>query len=298
MPSVAGQAAHETVYVDLFPREIRIERAWNTRQTVFHEIGETRLSDEELDVSIKEKGILQAPRVRRDHDGGYSLNFGFRRVESAQRVAPDRKISCSVMPSTGDFLEDDARALLENLTENAQRRNLHQWELAEGLHRAQRRCNMNCEELSRGVGLSAQRIERLIRIKEKLCFPLWDSWRSNPERFDANDFLRVLTLPHDQQVAAYNAHIASKRGGRPKGSRTAEPANLREIEQWRAQVAERAASATPNELLVLRGVRAALDAAENGVLDLRQLLKKSTESLSKGWLGPMPSAPKPTRARD
>jgi len=282
--------AGEPEHVDLYPHEIRVERAWNTRQTVQHSAAEQREAVHELDESIRQKGLLQPVRVRRDPDGGYSLIFGFRRVESCERVAPKKKIRCSVMPSTGDAAQDDLRALLENIAENSCRRNLHQWELAEALHRLQRRSGWTCEQISPEIGLSPRYVEKLIRIKEKLCFDLWDAWRSNPDRFDTNDLLAVLTVPHDQQVRAYNARLANKRGGRPKGSRTAEPANLRDIEQWKAQVAERTASATPDELLVLRGIRAALDAAETGVLDLKKALK--VPDASRGWLGAMPKQPK------
>lgn len=275
MPKKPQQATVESngeLLMKLLPTEIVADEDWNSR--VRPERGESELSDEELASSIRESGLLQPLRVRK-LNGAWTLVFGFRRLRACLQVAPGKKVPCTVMPTTGNFVEDDLRARLENLAENGPRLALKPYELADSVYRLrQLHPDMTFKQIGERVGKSDIYVERLCRIRAKLCAELLEAWCANPDRFRIEDLLSVVPELQNEQVAAYNRRLADRRGGRPKGSKTARPVNMRDIEAWKEDVDEaRRLAKHPRDISVLVGVKRTLEAIENGALDIKELLK-------------------------
>lgn len=253
--------------VKIVPTQIRADERWNSRDTSAP--GSPReLSDDELEESIRETGLLQPIRVRKE-GGQWVLVFGFRRLKACLRIDPTSPIPCTVMPSSGDPTKDDFIARCENLAENGPRLDLRPHELADACFRLrQAHPDVIFKDLAARVGKGEEHVERLTRIRAKLCPELWEAWSANPDRFTINDLLAVCPLPHAEQVGAYNERRLSRKGGRPKGSKTAHAVNVRDVAQWREQVEEKIRLEKDVERKAfLRGMRAAFESTENGVLD-------------------------------
>ncbi len=254
----------------LLPTEVVADDMWNSRTRP--DPGLPELSDEELATSIREVGLLQPLRVRK-FNGVWHLVFGFRRLRACLKVNPGKKVPCTVMETTGDFAEDDLCARLENMGENSSRKDLKPYDLADAIFRLKQfHPSMTFRQIGERVGKTEEHMERLCRLRAKLCPDLLEAWRLNSDRFTIADLLAVLTA--EDQVAAYNGRMADRRGGRPKGSKTSHAVNVRDIGRWKKMVEEARDEAThPRDISLLKGVKRALDAVERGVFDMKEILR-------------------------
>ena len=128
---MAERKAVKTSFITILPTTIELDEAWNCRQEYERTDGEANdpseaLTDGQLEQSIAQHGILEAPAVMLVGES-YKAVWGFRRIRAAQKVKPKRKITCRLLRE-GPHL---ARAF--NLIENVHRRALKPWEVAEAL---------------------------------------------------------------------------------------------------------------------------------------------------------------------
>ena len=206
--------------VQLLPSEIVCDEDWNSRKsqtpTVDSESPDQLLSQAQLDVSIAKHGVLQFPCVRRK-GAQWALVYGFRRVASATRVAPDSPITCKVLASLGDEARDERRAREVNLVENLHREALKPWEIAESLYHL-KQCAENprhaSKEIAAATGLSVQYVRNLIRFRTKAHPKLWEQFKRWGMSMSVGyrGAVTIIALPLDRQLDAGNALLKERKG--------------------------------------------------------------------------------------
>lgn len=222
--------------ISLLPGDILLDDAFNSRQE-YPERPEAvepgqRLNDDQFERSIARHGVIQPPRVRKLADGRYSAVFGFRRIRTAAKLAPDKAILCTVQPPSEDGERgDDRTARMLNLSENLQRNNLRPWEVARALFELQQaHPYLTPQEIADETGLSVQYVRNLIRFRRKAHPSIWKQWQrwGTSLRLPFKEALAIVALPTDRQLAAWNAALEarkSKVGKRGKEKRPG-PAKL------------------------------------------------------------------------
>jgi ParB family chromosome partitioning protein len=128
----------------------------------------------ELAASIKQQGIIQPITVREAESGKYQLISGERRLRASQIAGLD-KIPAFIRTI------DDNQLLEMALVENIQRQDLNSIEIAISFQRLLDECNYTQEELSSKVGKN---------------------------RSTVTNFLRLLKLPPEVQIAVRDTHIS------------------------------------------------------------------------------------------
>ncbi len=137
----------------------------------------TDFDDEALDElaeSIKVQGIIQPITVRRLSEGKYQLISGERRLQASKRAGLDA-VPAYVREA------DDQQMLEMALIENIQRENLNAIEIALSYQRLLTECSLKQEELGDRVG---------------------------KKRTTVNNYLRLLKLPPDIQVAIRDGQLS------------------------------------------------------------------------------------------
>ena len=128
----------------------------------------------ELAESIKVQGIIQPITVRRLSEGAYQLISGERRLQ-ASKIAGLKSVPTYVRTA------DDQQMLEMALIENIQRENLNAMEIALSYQRLLAECDLKQEELGDRVG---------------------------KDRTTVNNYLRLLKLPPDIQLALRDGKIS------------------------------------------------------------------------------------------
>lgn len=202
--------------------DILADLGWNTRAEVDEQ------ADAALRESIAREGLLQPLGVApRDGKPPWSLVYGFRRHRAAMELG---------LPEVPVVEVPADRARAANLAENALRSDLSPWELLEALARARdEKPKQPMDELAAEVGLSPAHVANLLRLRRKLCPELLEAYRERGRTMHLRYLLRVCTMPHADQAAAYSALVTGSRGGRPLGAESgsrpprglAEPKHLR-----------------------------------------------------------------------
>ncbi len=212
--------------IDLLPSEILLLEDWNSRQSTVVEGEATELSDtltdEQLETSIEQDGVLQPPKVRQvvvEDTPRWAAVMGFRRVRAARKVRPDEALSCIIMaPKEGE--DEESTALIQNLSENLHRQSLKAWEVSEALCRIQDHTGLSTVELGRRTGLSQAYVSRLMLIKRKAHPSIWAQFKKwgATLKVPGIEMVRVVRLPQEEQLIAWKealerrANTASKRG--------------------------------------------------------------------------------------
>ena len=198
-------------YIDLLPKEIYLDHAWNSRQSAGSEkLAEdpfSALSDEQFEASIKEQGVIQPPRVLKKTDGTWFLVFGYRRILASLKVAPNRKVRCLIQESTGDPALDDQIARIANLTENLQRRNLKPWEIADCLFcLKETHGSLSDVRIAEMTGLTRGYVSSLIRLRKKAHPKVWSQFvkLGTKLRIPYREVLVIVGLPMLRQPDAWN----------------------------------------------------------------------------------------------
>lgn len=156
-----------------------------------------------LAASIRAYGVLQPLGIRREN-GHYRLVFGSRR-RAAAIAAGLAAVPCLLLPSDGP-----ERALVRQLAENLQRRELNPIEQAEGLARLRRliareRPGASDRELDQAladeVGLSAATVRRYLGLRE-LAPAVRDLLASGQLNATQAQHLRAIADPARQEALA------------------------------------------------------------------------------------------------
>lgn len=212
--------------VDILPSEIVLLEGWNSRQTTIDEGEAVELSDAmtdaQLEESIAQDGVLQPPKVRRIVLEGapqWAAVMGFRRVRAARKVRPNEALSCLVMAGK-EGEDEEATALVQNLSENLHRQGLKAWETSEALCRIQDHTGWTTIELGRRTGLSQPYVSRLMTIKRRAHPSIWAQFKrwGSTLKVPGIEMVRVVRLPKSEQLDAWRealerrANTATKRG--------------------------------------------------------------------------------------
>lgn len=146
--------------IQMIPVEdIADNRKWNVRKD------NDKAQQEELNASVKEKGILQAITVRPSKNGErYEIIAGSRRLEAA-RAAGLTHIAATVREA------DDQEAREMNIVENLQREDLHPMEAAQGLSELLRHAASGkqsaaagSEDLAKKLGKPVRWVRRALKL--------------------------------------------------------------------------------------------------------------------------------------
>lgn len=205
-------------FVSLYPGDIQLDKAWNSRKEyVDREIAEApteHLSTLQLEASVAEHGVLQPPMVRQCEEKTYTAVFGFRRIEAAYKVAPKKKIKCSILELTGDPIADDFKARMANLSENVHRESLKAWEIAEALYQIiQAHPQMTVVQIAQQTSLSKSYAGNLIRLRKKAHPDVWKQFQrwGTSMKIKYQEVLELVVLPQDRQLEVWNQKIADRK---------------------------------------------------------------------------------------
>src|ERR1041385_6499341 len=146
--------------IQMIPVEdIADNRKWNIRKD------NDKTRQEELNASVKEKGIIQAITVRPSKNGErYEIIAGSRRLEAAKAAG------LTHIPATVRDV-DDQEARQINATENLQREDLHPMEAAKGLSELLRNApndkrgvSSGGEDLAKSLGKPLRWVKRTLKL--------------------------------------------------------------------------------------------------------------------------------------
>lgn len=221
----------------LKPTEVITAVPWNSRRDypdrdIPDDPGQP-LSTSQLEATIARHGVLQPPPVTRlqqgEHKGRWAVVFGSRRVEAAQRVAPDTPIRFPIWQGNGKSDRTDVR--LANLIENLHRESLAPWEQAESLWQIKQSTKWSVNRIAKETGLSKSHVANLVRMKEKAHPVIWEQFQKwgTSLRIPYRTVLTIVTdHKKDEQLEAWNIalkELRSKSGKRGKEKRPG-PAKL------------------------------------------------------------------------
>ena len=214
----------------LLPSEIILDADWNARQEYIERDAANepsdKLSTEQLEISILQRGLLQPPKVRKLPTGQYAAVFGFRRIKASIIVAPDKPIQCSLLQSTGDEAKDDIAARAENLVENLHRESLKPWEVADALYRFKKAHGKITQvRISEITGLTRSYVGNLIRLREKAHPQVWSQFQrwGVSLRIPYGAVLEIVALPRERQLDAWNEYIDGQKTKIRKRSKERKP---------------------------------------------------------------------------
>ncbi|OIO74271.1 MAG: hypothetical protein AUJ85_06070 [Elusimicrobia bacterium CG1_02_37_114] len=112
----------------------------------------------QLTSNIKQQGIIQPIRVRKEKSGRYTLIFGEGRLRAAKRLGW-LLISAQIIEGI-----DDQQVLLQWLTENLQRVNMSPKDKAINISRLIDECGLSVKEVSRHLGMSESYVRKLYAV--------------------------------------------------------------------------------------------------------------------------------------
>lgn len=201
--------------IKLLPKDIVLDEAWNSRKEYIErpdaEEPSQKFSTAQLEISIKEQGILQPPCVRLLDDGQYAAVYGFRRILAARKVMPDTAIDCSVYEPEEEQ-NNDANARLANLAENLHREDLKPWEIAESIYQIKKAHRIAASRIAPKIGISVRYAQQLIQLREKAHPTIWKQYQKWGTSLNLgwHQIREVVLLPKERQLKAWNEFIAAK----------------------------------------------------------------------------------------
>jgi len=113
---------------------------------------------DELMHSIKQHGLMQPVGLAPSGRGGYVLRFGQRRFLACRKLG-HKTISAII---SGSISEE--KLLLENLTENMQRRDPSFAELGRVIEKLERKLNLSTAQIAVRLGLSPAKIAQILEV--------------------------------------------------------------------------------------------------------------------------------------
>ena len=154
----------------------------------------------ELADSIRTHGVVQPIVVRETSAGDYEIIAGERRWRAAQMAG------LGVIPSVVRRVADEI-ALAVGLIENIQRENLNPIEEANGLRRLLDEFGLTHQQVADSIGRSRAAVSNLLRLLN-----LDPAVRAHLEngRLEAGHARAILSLPHEQQLAAADTVIQQR----------------------------------------------------------------------------------------
>jgi len=178
------------------------------------------LSDHELELDIRARGLDSPVRVRLRPDDRWELVFGFRRHRACSAIARDFPMLCTVQP----LEQRDAVSMrVSMLAENCQRAKLRTWELADELYRLHRPpYALSREELAQRTGFSHNHVGTLIRLRSNLAAELWAHWQVTGDSLPIALLSQIVSSPPEEQAAELEELMRERSPnlGRRKGPRT------------------------------------------------------------------------------
>lgn len=203
-----GERQPPPIFVRVLPTEITLDEDWNSRREYTRTEGEAAdpsdlLTDEQLEESIRQHGILEAPAVM-SVDGTYKAVYGYRRIRAAQRVRPTRKITVRLIK------DGPQRARAYNLVENLHRRALKPWEIAEALYQMKLENPVaRNEDLAALVNLSKTFVMNLLVLRTRADPVIWEQFKrwGTSLKIGYREVLAISKLPQCDQAAAWKAAV-------------------------------------------------------------------------------------------
>lgn len=143
---IEGEMLHEIAIDEIHQKE-------NSRV----DISEKELA--ELMISMKQSGLLEPIGVQTNEDeeeGGYEIKFGNRRLEAAKKLNW-KTILCRIFPTV-----DQYKVMLDNLTENIQRKDISFTEQGRLFMKLEEEASMSRQEIAAYIGIPVSRVHQAI----------------------------------------------------------------------------------------------------------------------------------------
>jgi len=203
--------------------EIIADPKQNARQTREQRSDEKHraghLSDHELELDIRARGLDTPVRVRLRSDDRWELVYGFRRLRACLAISRDFPMLCTVQP----LEQRDATSVrVSMLLENCQRAKLRTWELADELYRLHRPpYGLTRDELAKRTTFAQQYVSCLIRLRSNLAPEIWAHWKATGDSMPVSLLVQIVSSPVEEQARELEElmHERSTNLGRRKGPR-------------------------------------------------------------------------------
>jgi ParB-like chromosome segregation protein Spo0J len=209
--------AGELVYLD--PSLVIVDYTHNSRidqspGTTPNELEPHKeLAFSQLILSIKQRGFLEFPGVRLRQDGTYILRYGFRRFHAWQEANPGEPIPCVCIKSEGLEIEETLSDRIDNLTENWHRKSVRAYEVAEVFYQIKHVHGTTQREIAETFGVDESYVCNLVKVRSKSHPEVWRLFSKLGPSLSIRytDLLKIVDLPTERQIDAYNALVEEKK---------------------------------------------------------------------------------------
>jgi ParB/RepB/Spo0J family partition protein len=237
MDLTKGNDMSKTKTIELPARAIVLDHSLNVRKDYLRpkkgERGQQELDDDELRESIRQHGLLQAPRVCQRGKKYYAV-YGFRRIQACRDIDPDMVIRCSLIEAP----KEKAQLTILAMVENCKRKNLRPHELADAIYQCRTLDpSLTMRELAQKIGISRPHCSNLYQIRKGADPFLWELFVRHGDTVRFDDMLAVTKLPKGQQVEAWKKAHARRPTRKKNGAPARRPTRTR-IETYLEQTEE------------------------------------------------------------